>query len=62
MVCNIRFIWSIIFIYLRVREGMVERGRKMEGRKKNGSLRNKVRRLSLFVACPFFVFYFVCCA
>ncbi len=50
MVCNIHFIWSIIFIHLRVREGMVERGRKMEGRKKSGLLGNKVRRLSFFVA------------
>jgi hypothetical protein len=58
MVCNIRSIWSVMFIYLRVREGMVERGRKMEGRKKSGSLRNKVRKLSLFVACPFFVIFF----
>ncbi len=49
----------MLFI-LRVREGMVERGGKMEGRKKSGSLRNKVRKLNLLVACPFFGSFLFC--
>ncbi len=42
-----------------MREEVVERGREVEGRRKSGSLRNKVRKLDLFVACPFFRYFIV---
>ncbi len=43
-----------------MREGVAERGREVEGRRKSGSLRNKVRELGLFVACPFFRYFLYC--
>ncbi len=40
-----------------MREGVVEREREVEGGRKSGSLRNKVRRLGLCVACLLPLFF-----